>query len=97
MSTKPKNENVTLLTGSEVPKKFYDTVLNQALVNSHKTVVGTVYLAEKILGADYWLRHMFNEDKTMAGRCIKDMADRGLIPYVFVSKRSDNKSTYKRN
>lgn len=96
MNTKLKAENTVLLNGDEVPKRFYDALLDQALVNRPKTIVGNVYVAEKIIGTDYWVKQIFKEDRTMAGRCIKDMAGRGLIPYTFVERLTNNSSAYRR-
>lgn len=96
MTNKVKAENTLLLYGGEVPRKFYDKLLRQSLANSKYTQMGLNYISEQILGKDFWINDLFIQDRQMAGLCIKDMVKRGLIPYIFVEKRSDNKSTYER-
>lgn len=85
-----------LMTGDEVSTKFYQKLQNQILKLSNSIAVGAVCTAEDMCGRQFWINELFIQDHNLAGRCIKDMANRALIPYEFVGRRTDNKSTYRR-
>ena len=85
-----------LLTADEVSTKFYQKLQDQILKQSNGVIVGMVCTAEEMCGKRFWLSELYIQDHNLAGRCIKDMAVRGLIPYEFVERRTDNKSTYRR-
>lgn len=94
--TKAVVEKTILLSGEEVRAKFYQMLLNQILKVSSSVAVGKSCIAEDMCGKLFWIRDLFTQDHNIAGRCIKDMAARALIPYEFIGRRSDNKSMYRR-
>lgn len=85
-----------LMTGDEVSTKFYQKLQEQILKLSNSIAAGAVCTAENMCGRQFWNNELFIQDHNLAGRCVKDMATRGLIPYEFVERRTDNKSTYRR-
>lgn len=85
-----------LLNGDEVSTRFYQKLQVQILKVSNAVAVGTICIARDMCGIQFWINELFTQDHNLAGRCIKDMAVRGLIPYEFFERRTDNKSTYRR-
>lgn len=94
--TERQVQKTVLLTGETVSTKFYQKLQDHIRQFSDSVVVGTICIAEKMCEQRFWSYELFTQDHNLAGRCIKDMAARSLIPYEFVDRRSDNKCTYRR-
>lgn len=95
-SVEDKTARTKLLTGDVVSTKFYQKLQDQILKLSNSIAVGAVCTAENMCGRQFWIKELFTQYHNLAGRCIKDMASRALIPYEFVERRTDNKSIYRR-
>lgn len=94
--TENEVQRTMLLTGDMVCKKFYQKVQDHIQHHSDSIALGTICIAEKMCEQRFWNYDLFTQDHNLAGRCIKDMAARSLIPYEYVERRTDNKSTYRR-